>query len=159
VFSSNPSQAPKVPKWWLAGVLLFSFAGFLDSAYLTLQHYIGFKLVCSVVYGCEEVLGSSFATLFGVPVALLGFLYYVALFLAAVAFIDRKKFVFLKFMVVVPIAGFFFTIWLVVIQAFILEAFCLYCLISAGLTTGLFFLSAYYLFYGYRKGIGSNRGI
>jgi uncharacterized membrane protein len=138
-------------KWWIAGVLLFSFAGFLDAAYLTFKHYFAFQVPCSLVHGCEEVLGSSYATLFGIPVALLGALYYLAVFLAMVAFIDKGKFTFFKVVIGLPFAGFFFTIWFVFVQAVLLQAFCLYCLLSAGFTSALFLLSAYYIFYGYRK--------
>jgi uncharacterized membrane protein len=147
-------QQKQIPKWWIGGVLLFSFIGFLDSAYLAAKYYLGGEVPCSLVHGCEEVLGSSFADLFGVPIALFGVFYYLSISLFAIAFIDRKKFVFLKAVVVLPIMGFFFTIWLIFVQAVLLEAFCLYCLISAGATSVLFALSVYYLFYGYRKSIG-----
>jgi uncharacterized membrane protein len=134
--------------------LVVSFAGFLDSAYLTLKHYLAFQVPCSITHGCEEVLGSSYADIFGIPVALLGVLYYLAVFVSMVAFLDKGRFVFLKAVIAFPFVGFFFTIWFVFVQAVVLQAFCLYCLLSAGLTSALFALSVYYLFYGYRKSIG-----
>ena len=126
--------------------MVLSFAGFLDAVYLTANHYFDFSVTCSLVHGCEQVLNSSYATIFGVPIALMGALYYLAVFLAAIAFIDRKKFIFLKVVTILPISGFFFTIWLIITQAFFLEAFCLYCLISAAFTTGLFCLSFFMIF-------------
>jgi len=127
--------------------------------YLTAKHYFDFSVTCSIVRGCEQVLNSSYATVFGVPIALVGVFYYLVIFLAAVAFIDRGKFIFLKTMVIVPISGFFFTIWLLIIQAFFLEAFCLYCLLSAAFTTGLFVLSLLMIFrYVVIKGSGKQLG-
>lgn len=135
---------PSVPKWWIGGVLLLSFAGFLDASYLTAKHYLHFDITCSFLNGCEQVLNSSYATILGVPVALLGALYYLAVFVSLVAFLDRKKLIFLKVAVVLPIVGFLFTLWFLFTQVFLLQAFCLYCLFSALLTTLLFVLSAYY---------------
>jgi len=152
-------QTPTISKRWSGAVLVLSFAGFLDSAYLSLQHYLGFEVTCSLVHGCEQVLTSSYSVMFGIPVALLGVLYYLAVFLAMVAYLDRKQFVFFLVAVILPIIGFFFTLWFLFVQAILLKAFCLYCLVSAGITVGLFVLSAYYIFYGYRKGIGRNGAV
>ena len=145
----------RVPNWWVGAFLLFSFLGFLDSTYLTAKHYLGFSVNCSLIHGCEEVLNSSYATFFGIPVALAGAIYYVAIFLCLIAFIDRKKFLFWRIATLLPVAGFLVTLWLVGVQAFILQAFCLYCLFSAFFTTILFLLSVY----GYHKGIGRETSV
>ena len=138
---SKPSKP--IPKWWSVTFLIFGFLGFLDSTYLAAKHYLGFSVNCSILNGCEQVLNSSYATVFGVPVALMGAFYYLIIFLALIAYLDWKKFLFLKIAVILPISGFLFTLWLLVTQIFLLEAFCLYCLVSAVLTTGLFLLSLY----------------
>ena len=140
----RPFLNPSVPKWWIGGVLVLSFAGFLDASYLTAKHYLHFEVTCSFLNGCEQVLTSSYATIFGVPVALLGALYYLAVFTSGVAFLDRKKLIFLKAAVLLPVAGFLFTLWFLFTQVFLLQAFCLYCLVSALITTLLFMLSMYY---------------
>ena len=46
--------------------------------YLTYVHYRPAALICTAGGGCETVQDSSYAELFGVPVALLGLLSYVA---------------------------------------------------------------------------------
>jgi len=127
-------------------VVILSFGGFLDSSYLTAKHYLHFEVTCSFLNGCEQVLTSSYSTMFGIPVALLGVLYYLAVFLSAVAFLDRKKPIFLKAMVLFPVAGFAFSLWFVFVQAFLLEAFCLYCLLSALIAGCLFILTLCYFF-------------
>ena len=145
-FLPEPNAKMEPAKWWLGAVLLFSFLGFLDSIYLAAEHYFNFPVTCAIVQGCEQVLNSSYAAVFGVPTALIGAFYYLTIFLAVIAFIDRKKFFFLKVAVILPISGFFFTIWLIVIQLFFLGAFCFYCLLSALFTTILFSLSLFMIF-------------
>ena len=126
-----------------------SFAGFLDASYLTAKHYLHFEVTCSFLNGCEQVLTSPYSVLLGVPVALLGVLYYLGVFLSAVAFIDRKKPIFLKAVVLFPIVGFALSVWFVFVQAFLLEAFCLYCVVSALISICLFILTLSY-FFAYR---------
>lgn len=132
-------------KWILGAFALLSFLGFLDATYLTAEHYLGVPLVCTVTQGCEEVLTSEFATLFGIPIALFGALYYAILFAATILFIDAKNILFLAALIILPSLGFVASLGLVYVQAFVLQAWCQYCLISAGLSTALFLLSAYML--------------
>ena len=44
------------------------------AGYLTVVHYTGGAPVCAIAHGCETVQKSSYASLAGVPVALLGLL-------------------------------------------------------------------------------------
>ena len=62
--------------------LLLSVAGLLFSAYLTLEHYTSaVVLACpeTGVVNCAKVTSSPQSELVGIPVALLGLLYYAAL--------------------------------------------------------------------------------
>ena len=138
-------QTKPVSKWWLGSMLILSFLGFLDASYLTAKHYLSFEIPCSLLNGCEQVLTSPYATLWGIPVALLGALYYLTVFLFLIAYADRKKAVFLKGVVLLPIAGFLITLWFVYVQVVMLGALCFYCLISALITTLLFCLSLFRL--------------
>jgi len=122
--------------------LLLSFAilGFLDAVYLTAQHYLGFTLACPLT-GCSEVLKSSYAIFLGFPIALFGALYYLTILLGVIAYLDTKKEIFLFGAAVLTIPGFLITLGLVYLQLFVINSICLYCLISAVTTTGLFGLS------------------
>lgn len=71
-----------VPRWAAPVTLLLSVAGLLFSAYLTLEHYTtAVALVCpeTGVVNCAKVTSSPQSELFGIPVALLGLLYFAAL--------------------------------------------------------------------------------
>jgi len=152
-------QSKPVPRWWIFCMLGLSFAGFLDAAYLTAKHYLGFEIPCSILNGCEQVLSSQYATVFGMPVALFGAFYYLAVLLLIVAFLDRKNAVFLKGAVLLPIGGFLATLWFVFAQIVLLDALCFYCLVSGLLTTSLFVISVYFIYHGYFEGFRRNGNI
>jgi uncharacterized membrane protein len=156
----NPqTQNKAVPRWWLGGMLVFSFFGFLDASYLTAKHYLGFQVPCTILDGCEQVLTSQYASIFGIPVALFGAAYYLAVFLFVVAYVDRKQRIFLQGAVLLPIAGFLASAGFMVIQVFILNAFCFYCVLSAALTTVLFALSLHFIWHGYFKSDRRNTAV
>jgi uncharacterized membrane protein len=118
---------------------LLSLTGLADAIYLTVEHLMGETATCVVTRGCAEVLGSKYATVGKVPLAALGALaYFTAFSLATLAaFGYRRAAICLMFLVQ---AIFAVTLWLLLVQAFVLHAFCDYCLFSAAVTlllTGL----------------------
>jgi uncharacterized membrane protein len=116
-----------------------SLAGLADATYLTVLALTGETATCGGSTGCFEVLGSAYARIAGMPVAALGILGYFAAFSLAVfsgfGYARARK----LFTLVVWVM-FAMTLWLLYVQAFMLHAFCRYCLFSAAITfllTGL----------------------
>ncbi len=113
---------------------LVSLIGLADAIYLTVEHLSGRSVKCTIVQGCSEVLSSSYATLNGMPLAGFGAVSYFVVFsastLAAFGYKGAGKFAlfFSGFM-------FLFTLWLIYLQAFVIKAFCQFCLLSALVTT------------------------
>ncbi|MDQ3323190.1 MAG: vitamin K epoxide reductase family protein [Acidobacteriota bacterium] len=107
--------------------------GIADAVYLTVHHYTGEKVPCSVVEGCEQVLTSSYAEIAGVPLASFGALAYFTAFSLAIlaAFGNRSMW---KIFGVQVVLMAIFTTWLIYLQAFVIEAFCQFCLVSAAIT-------------------------
>ena len=66
-----------------------AYAGFVLSFYLTLAHYRGYVTPCYVLQGCETVQTSRYAVVLGIPVALLGVLYFGGLFYLDVGLLTR----------------------------------------------------------------------
>ena len=113
--------------------------GLVDSVYLTVKHYAGAKVPCSVISGCETVLTSEYAEIFGIPTAAFGAVaYFLAFSLAILAAYGNRK-MWLAFGGLVSVM-FLFTLWLIYLQAFVIEAFCQFCLISAATSSILFIL-------------------
>lgn len=115
--------------------LALSFLGFLDATYLTIVHFQNQIPPCTTD-GCETVLTSAFAEVWGIPIALLGVLYYVSVFLCTLT--GRTG-------LAVTLIGLGFAVSLVLfgLQLFVINAFCTYCLVSAGITTLLFISSIF----------------
>jgi len=116
-----------------------SLVGLTDALYLTALHLSGATARCTVLTGCSEVLGSPYATIGGVPLALLGACAYFSVFslslLAAFGYRFAVTFLFplVALMCVVSLL-------LVGLQAFVIGAFCEFCLLSACVTFVLFAL-------------------
>jgi uncharacterized membrane protein len=138
---AQPDQAPKSngSGFWLVGFfLVFAVLGFGDAAYLTIEHFANVIPPCSATSGCETVLTSRFATIGPVPLALLGAIYYLAMVVLTVLYLDTRTGAWLRYATYIAMAGFIATIVLVCLQLFVLHAICLYCMGSAAFTTALF---------------------
>jgi uncharacterized membrane protein len=112
---------------------IVSLAGLADATYLSVQAFTGEALSCGGSPDCFRVLGSSYAKVGGVPVALLGALAYFTVF----AFATFAAFGYARArMFLIPIIGAMFlaTLWFLYVQAFVLHAYCQYCLFSAAIT-------------------------
>jgi uncharacterized membrane protein len=117
---------------YIAAALL-SLVGLADAIYLTVEHMAGRAVQCTITTGCEEVLTSGYATIAGVPLAGLGaFAYFAAFSLAILAIFGNRTARTLLFYLVALM--FAFTIWLFFVQAFVLHAFCQFCLLSGAVT-------------------------
>jgi uncharacterized membrane protein len=108
------------------GVAVVAAAGVAVAGYLTYVHYRPAALICTGGGGCEAVQESSYAEIAGIPVALLGLLAYIAV-LGLVAW-DTELARTLAATVALSAVG--FAAYLVVVQAFVIEEWCVWCLVN-----------------------------
>jgi uncharacterized membrane protein len=112
---------------------LFCMAGLADATYLSVIAFTGETAACSGQAGCFEVLGSKYARFAGVPVAVFGALgYFTAFTFATFAAFSYKRADKLFALTVCLLFG--ATLWFLYVQAFLLHAYCRYCLFSAAIT-------------------------
>ena len=130
-----------LPNWLFYTIAIAAFIGFLDSSYLTVNHYSGAELNCSLTKGCGEVTTSEYSKIFGIPLALLGMLYYISVLITAFAYFDTKKKVLLKLLLPLTSAGILASAYFVYLQLFVIHAICQYCMLSAITSTLLFILA------------------
>ena len=118
---------------------LVALVGLGDAIYLTVYHYNGKQVQCTIVSGCEEVLNSSYSEIAGIPLAVFGALaYFTAFSLATLAAFDYRhlwKLFSLQALLMALFSG-----WLLYVQAYIIQHFCQYCLLSAAVSFTLFTL-------------------
>ncbi len=112
---------------------LFCLFGLADATYLTVMALTGETAACSGQAGCFEVLGSAYSKVAGIPVAAFGVAGYFSAFTFATfaAFNNPRA---RKFFALTVGVLFAVTLWLLYVQAFVLHAFCRYCLFSAAIT-------------------------
>ncbi len=147
--SIKPSTV--VPKWIVSVLIVISFVGFLNATYLTAKHYIGTPLPCSILEGCEQVTNSKYSIVFGVPVALGGVFYYLSIFILLIIYLDIRKNKVLSLASLLTVVGFLASMWFVYLQLFIIKAICLYCMVSAVISTILFILGVIILSYNKKR--------
>jgi len=114
-------------------VAIVSLAGLADATYLSVQALTGETLGCGGSPDCFRVLGSSYARIGRVPVALFGVLAYFSAFTFATfaAFGYARA----RTSLILTIGAMFLgTLWLLYNQTFLLHAYCSYCLFSAATT-------------------------
>lgn len=119
--------------WFLAS----AFVGFLDSAYLSVKHFIGSPVTCGFFTGCDIVTSSSYSAIAGIPIALIGALYYLTWVILGVWYLDSRNSLFFTFLPLTSV-GFLASLILIGIQVFVIHAICLYCVLSAATSTSLF---------------------
>ncbi|MBI4235383.1 vitamin K epoxide reductase family protein [Candidatus Peregrinibacteria bacterium] len=137
------------------GIIALSFVGLLDATYLTVSHYSGAQLSCSLTTGCNTVTTSIYSQIFGIPVALLGLIFYFTVLFLSLLYFDLQKpdapgipasgmakgKAILK--IIAPLSGLAFlsSAYFMYVQFFVIKALCQYCILSALLSTTIFILS------------------
>lgn len=116
-----------------------ALVGLIDAIYLTIHHYTAEAVPCGASFDCGAVLNSQYSEIGGVPLAIFGAAAYFTLFSLAIltAFGNRKTWTLFGIQVALMLT---FTMWLVYLQAFVIEAFCQFCLLSAAVTLTLFII-------------------
>jgi|SRR3954468_19926110 len=120
-------------------IALLSFIGMFDALYLSLKRNAG-PIPCHVTHGCTDVLTSRYSEFMGIPLSAFGLFFYVAVFSLAVFEISGAGKT-LNWVFWPAAAGVVVSAILVGIQAFALNAYCEYCLLSAILVLSIFLLS------------------
>lgn len=119
-------------------VIILSLIGILDAGYLTWEHYSGFIPPCGtgLFSDCGAVLTSPYAVWFGVPLALIGFIFYVIEFV--LAFLALRYRWARQLLVITTFGGLIFSAYFVFLMVVIIQSLCLYCFVSALVSTALF---------------------
>lgn len=128
-------------------ILVLSIIGIILSSYLTYVHYSGTDLdYChfNESFDCDLVNKSSYAEFLGIPVALGGLIMYLILLyyvLGEEYNLKLHKIKDFKFYIkLISTLGVLFTLYLMYIEAFVLESWCIFCIIHAAIIFIIFAL-------------------
>jgi uncharacterized membrane protein len=125
------------------GSILFALVGLVDSAYLTYAKLFHQQVICGGYQGCETVNTSPYSEIAGIPIALLGFGAYLAIFVLLILE-QRGDFWSQNSPLLVfgiSLAGVLYSAYLTYIELEVIHAVCFYCVISAVAITFLFLFS------------------
>jgi uncharacterized membrane protein len=132
--------------WQLVSIAV----GIFISGYLTYVKATGVMMACvaNSAFNCDKVQNSAYSMMFGIPIAYFGLATYLLLgFL--ILFSDRLPFLEdygQLFILAITIGAWIFSMYLVYIQFFVLEALCPWCLAhEANFTVFLFLTIARYV--------------
>ncbi|MBI4117570.1 MAG: vitamin K epoxide reductase family protein [Parcubacteria group bacterium] len=124
--------------------IFLAFIGTLIAGYIFVKKNNGHAMVCPMNMHCEPVLTSEYARTFGIPNELMGIAYYsfIALWYAmTLLFTSLVTETTMLLTVIVSGGAFLFSTYLIGIQAFVLKNWCSWCIISAALSTAIFFVT------------------
>jgi uncharacterized membrane protein len=135
-------------------IILLALVGLGVSTYIILFEHFGAPLVC-LGEGCSIVAQSPYSEIFGVPVALLGFISY-GLILALGSWSLRVENPLSDYLHLgvfgLALSGLIFSAYLMYVSFTIIQATCVWCLTSAAAITSIFVLAAL----GLRRAEGSD---
>ncbi len=123
--------------------MVIAFLGMLDSIYLLIYKYSSNDKMCLGNGDCATVNYSPYSELYGIPVSLLGILAYLAI-LAVLVLEPHWKLAAEQGRLAVfgmGLVGVLFSAYLTYIEAYVLHAYCPFCVVSAVLITLLFIIA------------------
>ena len=135
-------ELPTVPTWRPWAAFLLSIIGFGVSMYLTVEHFTGGPLSCpnTGAVNCFKVTTSKWSYIFGIPVSLLGLLFFTVM---VVINFPRLWRVGAAWVAVARLAlvtsGICFVLYLLAAELFSIKAICLWCT-GVHVTTFLLFV-------------------
>ncbi|MBW4613081.1 MAG: hypothetical protein KME21_07305 [Desmonostoc vinosum HA7617-LM4] len=147
-------STPWIQKWSRPLIAAIAGCGALTTGYLTIEKLTGGSAACVAqagAKGCNDVLSSPWATVFGQPLALFGFLAYTSMLIFAVAPLvlksgesnSRKQLENQTWWLLLmgAIAMSVFSSYLMYLLSFQIKATCLYCIASALFSLSLLVLT------------------
>lgn len=105
---------------------IVALAGVGVAGYLTWVHFDDAALVCVAGGGCETVQESEYAEIAGVPVAALGLVAY-SIVLGLVAWDSPSA---RLAAATIALVGLLFSMYLLVLQLFVIDAVCVWCMVN-----------------------------
>jgi uncharacterized membrane protein len=143
---------PRFTRRILLSIALLASGGVLVSS-VSLYHHYGSSATsyCDIGenFNCDIVNRSSYSTMAGVPVALIGIIGYLATLILATVY--RGKSEVPAVLAVASLAGLGFALYLTYIEGFVLAAWCILCLSSLALIFSIAALSSTLWVHGVRR--------
>jgi len=137
----------RVPRWVPPVTMLLTLAGLAVATYLTIEHYTAsITLACpeTGVFNCRRVTTSAQSTILGIPVAVLGLVFFAVMLPTCLPAAWRSPHPALRWgRVIFALTGIGFVVYLLYAELFVLNAICLWCTTVHAIIITLFALIAF----------------
>ena len=103
-------------------------------------------LVCPLKFDCNTVVHSDYSKIFGIPVEILGMIYYSLLAISYLFFLltpDTLHIVLVLIVAILSVIAFLFSLYLIGVQVFVLKKGCFWCYVSALICMIIFSLNIF----------------
>lgn len=140
---AGPAVPVSSPRWRLiltVALLVLAIAGTAISAYLAYENSQGKSGVCTIAHGCSTVQQSKYGKILGIPISMPGLGLYMVLAASAAIVLSNYR----GWRPYATLAGFYgsffgfaFSVYLTYLEAFVIDAWCIYCITSALFLTAL----------------------
>ncbi|MCJ7710651.1 MAG: vitamin K epoxide reductase family protein, partial [Chloroflexi bacterium] len=137
---ATPGRAARGP--FGLPLIAVTLAGLAASGYLTLVRLAGEAAVCGPSKGCETVATSEYSVVLGIPVAVMGVLFSLAVLACAVTWwrsADRRALLLAYLLLLV---GTLAVAYLTYLEVFVIHAICLWCVSYAVAVVGALGIAA-----------------
>lgn len=121
---------------------LFTIAilGLLVSSYLLVAYVTGGPILCRGGYGCETVRASAYASFMGIPTPAYGVVYYSLLITGVLLLSSIHAAAVRQCLKFLTLSGLLVSAYLTYIEAFVINTWCWWCVVSALLSLAAFAL-------------------
>lgn len=127
----------------LIALSLISVFGIADASWLTYHALAELPIPCSVFEGCNEVASSPYSKVGGIPLAAFGVFFYSVVLILSLVLLYRERMFLVRLLQLAGFVGFALSAYFMYLQAFVIGAFCIYCIASAISSTTIFVLSLF----------------
>lgn len=122
-------------------LIIFSALGIINAGYLAITALSGNVPTCNFIHGCDLVAKSPHSYFLGIPLSLYGVFFYSLVGGFSIWGLINKQVNPRMLIVAVTGVGFLLSLYLLYLQAFVIYAYCEYCLFSLFDATVLFIVS------------------
>jgi uncharacterized membrane protein len=128
-------------------VFVLGLCGFMIAKHIRNHKTKNTPLICPIGFDCHTVVHSDYSRFFNIPVEVLGMTYYAFLsfFYLILIFIPEVMPIALYgFLLLASFVAFLFSIYLIIIQIFVLKKGCSWCILSSVISALIFILTVFH---------------
>jgi uncharacterized membrane protein len=111
-------------------LVILSLIGLADALYLVVATYTDTPIVCGLIEGCNDVAKSPFTRILGIPLSVYGTGYYLVALALSLGIMQWGTTRARQLMFLWAFAGVLFSAYTVYLQAVVIEAWCMWCVLS-----------------------------